>query len=179
MIAKQKVLLIVLDGLGTAPKSKGNAVVMANPNELSSLWNTNPHTYLLASGEAVGLPKNVKGNSEVGHQNLGSGQIVNQNLPRIDKSIQTGFFYKSSALYNALSHAKNHKGNVHILGLLSDGSVHSHINHFIAVLKYFAQNNFQGHLYFHIFTEGRDTPTEKAKYYSDKLQFHTTKNGLG
>jgi 2,3-bisphosphoglycerate-independent phosphoglycerate mutase len=179
MIAKQKVLLVVLDGLGAAPKNKGNAVVLANPTNLSSLWSNNPHTYLLASGEAVGLPKHVKGNSEVGHQNLGSGQVVNQNLPRIDKAIQTGFFFKSKSLYNSLSHARNHKGNIHILGLLSNGSVHSHINHFISLLKYYSQNNFEGKVYFHIFTDGRDTPTEKAKEFLDKLQFHINQNGMG
>ncbi len=179
MIAKQKVLLIILDGLGVAPKSKGNAVVLANPTNLSSLWNTNPHTYLLASGQAVGLPKNVKGNSEVGHQNIGSGQIVNQNLPRINKAIKTGALFQCDALTKGLKHALQNKGNIHILGLLSDGSVHSHINHFISTLKFFAQNNFQNKIYFHIFTDGRDTPTEEAKKFLDKLQFHINKNGVG
>ena len=179
MIIKQKVLLVVLDGLGVAPKSKGNAVVLANPTNLSSLWNTNPHTYLLASGQAVGLPKNVKGNSEVGHQNLGSGQIVNQNLLRINKSIQSGAFFHSTSLFNGLTHALRHNGNIHIIGLLSDGSVHSHINHFIATLKYFSQYNFKNKVFFHIFTDGRDTPTDKAKVFLDKLQFHINEKGLG
>lgn len=168
-----------MDGLGAAPKSKGNAVTIADPTNLSTLWNTNPHTYLLASGEAVGLPKNVKGNSEVGHQNLGAGAVVNQNLPRIDKSINTGYFFKSAALNKSLLHASNHKGDIHILGLLSDGSVHSHINHFIATLKYFAQNNFSHKVYFHIFTDGRDTPTDKAMEFLDKLQFHINRHKLG
>ncbi len=179
MTAKQRVLLIVLDGLGAAPQSKGNAVAMADPTNLSSLWNTNPHTYLLASGEAVGLPKNVKGNSEVGHQNLGSGMVVNQNLPRINKAIQSGYFFKSGALSKALTHANQNNGNIHILGLLSDGSVHSHINHFIAVLKYFSQVTFKNNIYLHIFTDGRDTPTEKAKEFLNKLQLHINQYGIG
>lgn len=92
MNIKQKVLLIILDGLGAAPDSAGNAVVKANPRNLSTLWSTSPHTYLLASGEAVGLPKDVKGNSEVGHTNLGAGRVIFQTLPRINQSISKGLF---------------------------------------------------------------------------------------
>ena len=142
MTAKQRVLLIVLDGLGAAPKNKGNAVALADPTNLSSLWNTNPHTYLLASGEAVGLPKNIKGNSEVGHQNLGSGMVVNQNLPRINKAIQSGYFFKSGALNKALTHANQQNGNIHIIGLLSDGSVHSHDQPLHCRLKIFFPKQF-------------------------------------
>lgn len=179
MIAKQKVLLVVMDGLGVAPKSEGNAVVLANPVHLSTLWNTNPHTYLLASGEAVGLPKDVKGNSEVGHQNLGSGQIIKQTLPRINSAIERGYFLKSSVLYNSLVHASRNNGNIHIMGLLSDGSVHSHISHFFAILRYFSQNNFKNHVYFHIFTDGRDTGVNQAKDFIAQLERHIEMQGIG
>jgi 2,3-bisphosphoglycerate-independent phosphoglycerate mutase len=179
MIAKQKVLLVVMDGLGAAPKSQGNAVVQANPKNLSLLWNTNPHTYLLASGEAVGLPKHVKGNSEVGHQNLGSGRIVKQTLPRINHAIERGYFFKSSVLYNALVHATRNKGDVHIMGLLSDGSVHSHISHFFATLRYFSTNGFKGNVYFHIFTDGRDTGVNQSLEFIKQLERHIEMQGIG
>jgi len=179
MIAKQKVLLVVMDGLGAAPKNKGNAVTLANPKNLSSLWNTNPHTYLLACGEAVGLPKHVKGNSEVGHQNLGSGQVVKQTLPRINSTIEKGFFFKSPVLYKALVHATKTKGNIHIMGLLSNGSVHSHISHFFAVLRYFSMNGFKNHIYFHIFTDGRDTGTDQSKEFIRQLERHMEMQGMG
>ncbi len=179
MIAKQKVMLVVMDGIGAAPKSEGNAVVRANPTTLSTLWNTNPHTYLIASGEAVGLPKNVKGNSEVGHLNLGAGQVINQNLLRINNAIEKGYFSKSSVLYKASTHALQNNGDIHILGLLSDGSVHSHITHFFAVLRYFSQNNFQNNIYFHIFTDGRDTPVDQSMEFINQLKRHIEMNGMG
>jgi 2,3-bisphosphoglycerate-independent phosphoglycerate mutase len=179
MIAKQKVLLVVMDGLGAAPKNKGNAVVLADPKHLSTLWNTNPHTYLLASGEAVGLPKHVKGNSEVGHQNLGSGQIIKQTLPRINSAIEKGYFFKSSVLYNALVHATRNDGDIHLMGLLSDGSVHSHISHFFATLRYFSQNNFKNKVYFHIFTDGRDTSVDESQEFIAQLERHIEIQGMG
>jgi 2,3-bisphosphoglycerate-independent phosphoglycerate mutase len=179
MIAKQKVLLVVMDGLGTAPKSEGNAVTLADPKNLSTLWNTNPRTYLLASGEAVGLPKHVKGNSEVGHQNLGSGQIVKQTLPRINTAIEKGYFFKSSVLYNALVHAVRSNGDIHILGLLSDGAVHSHISHFFATLRYFSMNGFKNNIYFHIFTDGRDTGMNEGIDFIRQLERHIEMQGMG
>jgi len=179
MIAKQKVLLVVMDGLGVAPKSKGNAVTIANPVHLSTLWNTNPHTYLLASGKSVGLPKNVKGNSEVGHQNLGSGQVMKQTLPRINSSMERGYFFQSSVLSKALTHAIRNNGDIHVIGLLSDGSVHSHISHFFAILRYISQKNFKNHLYFHIFTDGRDTGVNQAKDFISQLQRHIEMQGIG
>jgi 2,3-bisphosphoglycerate-independent phosphoglycerate mutase len=179
MIAKQKVLLVVMDGLGAAPNSEGNAVTLADPKNLSSMWITNPRTYLIASGEAVGLPKNVKGNSEVGHLNIGSGQIMNQTLPRINKSIERGSFFKSSQLYNSLVHATRHNGDVHVMGLLSDGSVHSHISHFFAVLRYFSENGFKNKVYFHIFTDGRDTGVNDSIEFIKQLERHFEMTGTG
>lgn len=179
MKAKQKVLLIILDGLGAAPKGKGNAVTLANPVNLSSLWSTHPHTYLLASGESVGLPKNVKGNSEVGHLNLGAGRTVNQSFPRINKAIEKGLLYQNNALQESLRHAQKNKSKVHLIGLLSDGTVHSHINHFKAILDFFVKNNLENELYIHAFTDGRDTPTDEALKHLADMDKYCMDKGVG
>ena len=170
MNIKQKVLLIILDGLGVAPDSPGNAVVKANTPNLSSLWSTSPHTYLLASGEAVGLPKEVKGNSEVGHLNIGAGRVITQTLPRIDRSIKKGLFFKNNTLEEAFKYAQRFNSRVHLLGLLSDGSVHSHISHFEAVIKFFAEKGLKSPLFLHAFTDGRDSPPSSALTYFDRIQ---------
>lgn len=179
MHIKQKVLLIIMDGLGTAPDSEGNAVVKANPKNLSSIWSTSPHTYLLASGEAVGLPKDVKGNSEVGHMNIGAGRVITQTLPRIDQSIEKGLYFKNDTLQEALKYAQKSNSRIHILGLLSDGSVHSHISHLEATVKYFADNRFNGELFIHAFTDGRDSPPNSAITYLDRMQKTLDQYSLG
>jgi 2,3-bisphosphoglycerate-independent phosphoglycerate mutase len=179
MHIKQKVLLIIMDGVGTAPDSEGNAVVKANPQNLSSIWSTSPHTYLLASGEAVGLPKEVKGNSEVGHMNIGAGRVITQTLPRIDQSIEKGLYFKNDTLQEALKYAQKSNSRIHILGLLSDGSVHSHISHFEATVKYFAENRFNGELFIHAFTDGRDSPPNSALTYLDRMQKTLDQYSLG
>ena len=179
MKTKKKVMLIILDGLGAAPASNGNAVVNAKPENLSSLWTTNPHTYLLASGKAVGLPQNVKGNSEVGHLSIGAGGLVNQNLPRIDNAIAKGFLESNTVLNKAVSHAQKHNSSIHLMGCLSDGAVHSHINHFIAFLNFFVKKNFMGNIYIHAFTDGRDTPPDSAKIYLDTIDGYCKKIGIG
>jgi 2,3-bisphosphoglycerate-independent phosphoglycerate mutase len=179
MKVKQKVLLIILDGLGAAPSSKGNAVVLANPKNLSSFWSIFPHTYLLASGESVGLPKNVKGNSEVGHLNLGAGNTVHQSLPRINSAIERGLIFRNDTLKKALMHAQRHKSNVHLIGLLSDGSVHSHIDHFKVVIDYFSKANFENELFIHAITDGRDTPPNVALNYLTAIDKYTLDRGLG
>ena len=179
MKIKQKVLLIILDGLGAAPNSEGNAVVNAKPHNLASLWSTSPHTYLLASGEAVGLPKDVKGNSEVGHMNIGAGRVIVQTLPRIDQSISKGLFFKNATLLEALRYAERANSRVHLLGLASDGSVHSHLNHINSTIQFFAQNNFNGELFFHAFTDGRDSPPNSAQEYLDQVQNVMNQTALG
>ena len=176
---KKKVLLIILDGLGAAPSGKGNAVVKAKPEKLSSLWTTNPHTYLLASGEAVGLPHDVKGNSEVGHLSIGAGSLVNQNLPRINRAIEKGYLDNNIVFNKVIEHAQKYKSNIHLMGCLSDGAVHSHIDHFVKFLNYIAKKNFSGDVYIHAFTDGRDSPPDSAKLYIDALTLHCKKIGLG
>lgn len=179
MNQKKKVLLIILDGLGAAPASKGNAVVQANPQNLSSLWMTSPHTYLLASGEAVGLPQEVKGNSEVGHMNIGGGRTVLQALPRINKSIEKETFFNNNILKESLEFAKVNNSRVHLLALASEGGVHSHTSHITSTIKFFSKNNFQGNLLVHAFTDGRDSPTNDAKRNLDLIQGSIEENGLG
>jgi len=179
MNAKQKVMLIILDGLGAAPKSNGNAVVLADPKNLSTFWNVSPHTYLLASGEAVGLPRNVKGNSEVGHLNMGAGRVVSQNLPRINSAIQKGQIYKNNTLRDAFIHATKFNSNIHLVGLLSNGAVHSHIDHFKAIIDYFAKANFANNLYIHAFTDGRDTPVDVALTYLTEIDKFCVQRGIG
>lgn len=165
-----KVMLVILDGLGAAPASRGNAVSLANPSNLIKYWASYPHTYLDASGEAVGLPKGIYGNSEVGHLNIGAGKTILQNLPRINKSIETGRYFTNATLEQALAHANKNNSRIHIMGLLSDGAVHSHISHFEATLKYFQRKHFDGKVYLHTFTDGRDTLPTNAKQYFTRMQ---------
>lgn len=179
MNAKQKVLMIILDGLGAAPKNNGNAVVLADPQKLSTLWNIYPHTYLLASGEAVGLPKNVRGNSEVGHLNLGAGNVVAQTLPRINNAIKKGLIYSNATLRAALAHARTYKSNIHLIGLLSDGSTHSHIDHFKAAIDFLAKSNFENDVFIHAFTDGRDTPPTSALQYLTDIDKYCMEKGVG
>lgn len=179
MQAKQKVMLIILDGLGAAPENNGNAVVLANPKHLSTLWNMTPHTYLLASGEAVGLPKDVKGNSEVGHMNIGAGRVVTQSLPRIDQSIQKGLFFKNDVLLEALRYVKMNRSRVHLMGLVSDGGAHSHITHFLSTIEFFAKNNLMEELFVHAFTDGRDSAPDSGKFFLDQIQNQMNVFGLG
>ncbi len=179
MSIKQKVLLIILDGIGSAPKSKGNAVVLAQPESLISYWSTSPHTYLIASGEAVGLPKNVKGNSEVGHLNIGSGRTVYQNLARINNAIAKDQLAQNNTLRKALAHAQKFGGNIHLVGLLSDGGVHSHIDHFKAVIDFFSKMNFQNNLFIHPFTDGRDSPPNSALTYLADIDKYCLNRGMG
>ena len=179
MINKQKVLLIILDGLGAAPASPGNAVVKANPTTLSSLWSSCPHTYLIASGDQVGLPKNVKGNSEVGHLNIGAGRTVSQSLPRINNAIEKGLLFQNNTLIKAYNHASKFGGNVHLVGLLSDGSVHSHIDHFKAIIDFFSKQNFPNKVFIHAFTDGRDTPVDASSTYLSDIDKYCMERGIG
>ena len=179
MNEKRKVLLIIMDGLGAAPANKGNAVVLSNPSNLSSLWTTNPHTYLLASGESVGLPKDIKGNSEVGHMNIGSGRAVVQTLPRIDKAIESGLFFNNKVLKESFEFATRNNSRVHLLALASEGGVHSHSKHIISTIQFFSKNSFNGNLFIHAFTDGRDSSVNDATRNLDLIQQSIDQNGIG
>lgn len=174
-----KVLLIIMDGVGTASNNKGNAVTLANPQNLIKYWDSYPHTYLKASSESVGLPPKTNGNSEVGHLNIGAGKVVLQNLPKINRSIEKGLFFSNQILQQAVDHANSHNSKIHIMGCLSDGSVHAHINHFLATLDYLARRNHKGKVYIHAFTDGRDTPPDSGRKFLTQISQHTSKVGIG
>ena len=149
-----KVALIILDGYGIGEPNDGNAIYMAQTPVMDGLLQRWPHTKLSASGLDVGLPDGQMGNSEVGHTNIGSGRVVFQDLPRITKAIEDGTFFENPVYAAALDNAANGKA-LHILGLLSDGGVHSHIRHIFAMVK-MAHDRGIGRVYLHCFLDGRD-----------------------
>lgn len=151
--------LIVLDGWGIAPPGPGNAVTLARPRHIDTLWNDNPHTMLDASGTAVGLLPGYIGNSEVGHLHLGAGRLVKQDMTRIFESIKDGSFFKNKVLISAMKHKR-----VHLLGLISDAGVHSHIQHLFALLK-LAHKCKVKEVYVHAITDGRDVAPKSALKY--------------
>src|SRR6056297_2474379 len=131
---KKPVVLVIMDGIGLAESGKGNAYSLANTPNLDKYFKEYPNTKLEASGEAVGLPEGQMGNSEVGHLNIGAGRIVYQSLTRVNLSIKEGDFFEKEAFLKSMHHAKEKGKSLHIFGLLSDGGVHSHINHLFAML---------------------------------------------
>ena len=163
------VLLIVLDGWGISPNAEGNAIAAAHAPIYASLLNEYPHTTLQASGEAVGLPEGQMGNSEVGHLNLGAGRVVYQDITRITKSIREGDFFRNPALLSAMETVKQNGAALHLMGLLSDGGVHSHLNHIFALFD-LAKAQGLTKVYFHAFLDGRDTPPSSALAYITQLE---------
>src|SRR5699024_4496833 len=127
--------LIILDGFACRDEAKGNAVAQANKPNFDRYWKTYPHNMLHVSGESVGLPHGQMGNSEVGHLNIGAGRIVYQSLTRINKAIEEGSFFKREAFVQAMQKVKEKNSALHLFGLLSDGGVHSHIEHLYALLQ--------------------------------------------
>jgi 2,3-bisphosphoglycerate-independent phosphoglycerate mutase len=157
------VALVILDGWGCAPPGPGNAVELARTPVFDRLWATYPHTTLKASGEAVGLPPGQMGNSEVGHLTIGSGRILFQDLMRVNKAIEDGSFFENPALVGALEQARKRGANVHLLGLVSYGGVHSHIDHLRALLDLARRHDMEERTWVHAFTDGRDvSPTSAA-----------------
>lgn len=164
---KKPVMLLILDGFGLNPKSEGNAVAAAHKPNFDYYWNHYPRTTLNASGLAVGLPEGQMGNSEVGHMNIGAGRVVYQELTRISEMIKTQAFFTNEALNLAFDHALKNGKAVHLLGLVSDGGVHSHIDHIKALIK-MAKDKGLKKLYLHAFMDGRDTsPTAGASYLQE------------
>ncbi|HEY3070010.1 MAG TPA: 2,3-bisphosphoglycerate-independent phosphoglycerate mutase [Gaiellaceae bacterium] len=157
------VTLVILDGWGCAPPGPGNAVELADTPVFDDLWARYPHTTLDASGESVGLPPGQMGNSEVGHLTIGAGRVVYQDLVRIDKAIEDGSFFENDALVGAFARAKARNANVHLLGLVSYGGVHSHIDHLRALLELARRQGMAERTFVHAFTDGRDvSPTSAA-----------------
>lgn len=170
--------LIVLDGFGYSEKKKGNAINEAKTENLKRLWKKYPHTFLQASGLAVGLPKGQMGNSEVGHLNLGAGRIVYQEFTRISKSIEEGSFFENPAFLKAIENVRKNNSALHLLGLVSDGGVHSHNTHLYALLE-LAKKQGIHNVYIHCLLDGRDTPPKSAGDYLKQLQKEIKKIGVG
>ena len=156
------VTLVVLDGWGLAPPGPGNAVDLAHTPVFDRLWTTFPHTTLAASGEAVGLPPGQMGNSEVGHLTIGSGRVLFQDLMRVNLAIRDGSFLDNPALAGAFERAKGRDGDVHLLGLVSQGGVHSHLDHLLALLELARRHGMDEGTWIHAFTDGRDVSPHAA-----------------
>ena len=163
------VILMILDGWGIAPPSRSNAITLAKTYTISNLIKTYPAMTLQASGEAVGLSWGEIGNSEVGHLNLGSGKLVYQNLPKIDKSITDGAFFKNEKFLAAIDHARSNKSAIHLMGLVSSGSVHSSIEHLYGLLELCAKEKFKK-VFIHAFLDGRDMPFNSGIDFITKIQ---------
>ncbi|MCX9084719.1 MAG: 2,3-bisphosphoglycerate-independent phosphoglycerate mutase [Candidatus Methanoperedens sp.] len=166
---KKPVLLIILDGYGVNNKKEGNAILSAKTPNLDRLFSIYPHSILEASGMSVGLPEGQMGNSEVGHLNIGAGRIVYQDLTRITKSIRDGDFSRNLTLMKAIENAKENHSSLHLLGLLSDGGVHSHNTHLYALLE-MAKKHGLSKVFVHAFLDGRDVPPKSAISYIDDAE---------
>ena len=174
----KKVLLCVLDGVGLSKIKDGNALINANKPNIDYLMKEYPNKGINASGTFVGLPDGQMGNSEVGHLTIGAGRIIYQSLELINRAIKDESFYSNESFLNAIRHAKENNSKLHIMGLLSDGGVHSHINHIKALLKLCKKEDFSN-VYFHIFTDGRDTFKESSISYIDDLNNEIDELGIG
>ncbi|MEQ8625269.1 MAG: 2,3-bisphosphoglycerate-independent phosphoglycerate mutase [Vicingaceae bacterium] len=167
MQTQQKVALIILDGWGYGKKDSSDAIYKAHTPVFDSLINTYPNSTLLTDGEHVGLPEGQMGNSEVGHLNIGAGRVVYQDLVKINKAVADNSLAENSELTAAFNYAKKHNKNVHFMGLVSDGGIHSHINH-LKKLCELANENGVKHSYIHAFTDGRDTdPKSGVKFLAE------------
>ncbi len=158
------VTLVILDGFGEKKSKLGNAIKSQGTPNLDKLKKMYPHTLIEASGEAVGLPKGIMGNSEVGHLTIGAGRVILQDLQLINSEIENGKFYNNPALIKAIRHAEKNKSNLHLMGLLSDAGVHSNINHMFAILD-LAKNYDIKNIYIHAFLDGRDTGVHDGKKF--------------
>ena len=175
---KKPVAIIILDGMGCRKEVMGNAVAQAKKPNFDCYMNEFPNATMQASGLPVGLPEGQMGNSEVGHTNIGAGRIVYQSLTRIDKAIQDGEFLTNPALSSAYEHAIKNNSSLHLFGLLSDGGVHSHINHIIALIRSAKQKGIKK-LYFHAFLDGRDVDPHAAPNYIRTVEAVMKEEGLG
>ncbi|MDD4290476.1 MAG: 2,3-bisphosphoglycerate-independent phosphoglycerate mutase, partial [Patescibacteria group bacterium] len=173
---KNKVLLIICDGLGYNEDKDNNAVEVANTPNLDYYKANYPFATLFASGEAIGLPEGQMGTSEANHLVIGSGRIIYQNLVKINKAVKNGELIDNPAIKEAIEHVKEQNSVLHIKGLISDGGVHSHIDHIKALLKCAKENGVKN-VYLHLYTDGRDTPPKSAiKYIEDIEDFMKMEN---
>ena len=156
------VALVILDGWGCAPAGPGNAVELAATPVFDALWRDYPHAHLVASGEAVGLPPGQMGNSEVGHLTIGSGRVLDQDFQRVNRAVANGSFFENDALVSAFRRARQRGGDMHLLGLVSYGGVHSHIDHLRALLELARREDMADRTWIHAFTDGRDVSPHSA-----------------
>ncbi|MBI3115466.1 MAG: 2,3-bisphosphoglycerate-independent phosphoglycerate mutase [Candidatus Kerfeldbacteria bacterium] len=167
-LRRQPAVLLVLDGWGVAPPTRGNAIHIAQTPVMDHLMTSYPTVTLRASGEAVGLPWGEVGNSEVGHLNIGAGKIIFQDLPRITKSIADGTFFQNETFLQAIAHVKKNRSQLHLLGLTSSGGVHSSIDHLLALIELCAQQRVVN-VFIHAILDGRDTPHNSGVKFLSQL----------
>ena len=175
---KKTTMLMILDGFGINENENGNAVKLANTPNIDKLMKTCPTTEIYTSGLNVGLPDGQMGNSEVGHTNIGAGRIVYQELTRITKAIEDGDFFSIPEFMEAIENCKKNNSKLHIMGLLSDGGVHSHMRHLFGLLELAKRKDFED-VYVHCFLDGRDTPPASAEGYIMKLEEKMKEKGVG
>ena len=173
---KKPVALIIMDGFGESKNTDGNAIASSNTPNLDKIMNEYPHTLIQASGLDVGLPDGQMGNSEVGHTNIGAGRIVYQDLTRVSKAIEDGDFFTNEALLKAMENAKEH--SLHLMGLLSNGGVHSHIDHLKALVKMAKENGVEN-VFVHAFTDGRDVDPRSALEFIEDVENYMKEVGVG
>lgn len=178
MTVKKPMMLLIMDGFGLNENTYGNAISQANKPNLDRIFSTYPMTKINASEEFVGLPKGQMGNSEVGHLNIGAGRIIYQDLTKITKEAETGKLFRNRALLNAMRNTKKNDSTLHLFGLLSDGGVHSHIDHLFSLLK-MAENESLDKVAIHCFLDGRDVPPRCAKKYITSLESKISELGIG
>lgn len=172
------VVLVVLDGWGVAAPGAGNATSGEHVPNFNKYWHAYPHTLLTASGEAVGLPSNEAGNTETGHLNLGAGRIVYQDLLRINMSVADGSFFQNAAFLGAITHAKKNNSNLHLLGLIGAGNVHSNIEHLYALLRLCKEQGL-ARVFLHLFTDGRDSPPNSGASFVSQIEQYLKTLGTG
>ena len=177
-MSKKTTMLMILDGYGVNEIPEGNAVKLANTPHLDEFLKKNPNTILHTSGIDVGLPEGQMGNSEVGHTNIGAGRIIYQDLAKITKSIEDGDFFSVPEFVNAIENCKKNNSKLHLIGLCSDGGVHSHIRHLYALLELAKRKDFED-VYVHCFMDGRDTPPASGETYITELENKMAEKGVG
>lgn len=170
------VVLTIMDGVGHNPNPENNAVAMANKPNLDRLWESYPHTLIRTDGPFVGLPDGQMGNSEVGHLNIGSGRVIQMDTTKIEASIDDGSIFENEALKASMAHAKDRA--LHLMGLVSDGGVHSHIRHVFALLE-MAKREGVAKVFVHVFTDGRDTPPNSGIEHVKALEAKMDELGVG
>ncbi|MCP4105317.1 MAG: 2,3-bisphosphoglycerate-independent phosphoglycerate mutase [Desulfobacteraceae bacterium] len=178
MTNRKPFMLIILDGWGHAPAGEANAVSIAKTPFLDRLMQEYPNTHILCSGEAVGLPRGIMGNSEVGHLNIGAGRIVYQDLLKIDMAVASGEFAQNDVLNSVMNKTKENNSALHLMGLVSDGGVHSQLTHLFALLD-MARDKGLNNVYVHAVLDGRDTPPDGGVKYTEDLQKHISANRFG